>query len=244
MATPPRPIRPSRRVATPRVERPDIPEDVQVRLPGDVRRDVKANAPNAEVADDVLRALTIAGELVAEDRADEAMPLLRWSKQAVGRSAFVRELLGLAHYHQGQWHEAVAELRTYARLLARADQHHVIADCLRGLGRPPSDVADAVRELLEDRRAPADRRVEGLLVWAGALADADELSAARGVLRRADRDLLDEAGEEARLRWTYVVADLAERAGDVEHAVAAFRKVAAMPGDPYGAGERLDALEG
>lgn len=240
---PPRPLRPPARTAAPRVERPEVPEDVKVRLPSDVRRDVKSSSPNPDVADEVLRALTHAGALVADGAADEALPFLLWAKQAVGRSGYVRELLGIVRYQREEWREAVSELRAYQRLLAKHDQSHLVADALRGLGRSPAEVGEAVREMLDDDEVDAERRVEGIIIWASALADAGERSAARAVLRRADRTLLDQAGEEATLRLTYVVGDLAEQAGRLEDALAAFRRVASAEGDPYEAADRVAALE-
>ena len=90
--------------------------------------------------------------------------------------------------------------------------------------------------------APAERRLEALLIWAGAVADSGDLDAARAVLRRADKDLVDAAGEAARDRLTYVAGDLAARAGDTTGARRAFQRLVDTSEDPYDAEERLSAL--
>lgn len=241
MSTPPRPIRPHRAKVA-RVERPELPEDITIRQPGDVRRDVKSNAPDTDIADDVLRALTHAAALVDEERHDEALGILRWAKQAVGRAGYVRELLGICLYEMGSYQEALSELRAYGRLLAKRDQLHLVGDCLRGLGRSATEVGEAISPMLADPDVDALRRVEGLIVWVGALVDAGDCSVARAVLRRADTTMLEDAGEDARLRFTWMVGEVAAADGRVDEARSAFSVVAQADGDPLGATERLEAL--
>src|SRR5690606_20408852 len=115
-------------------------------------------------------------------------------------------------YLRGEFKAALTELRAYKRLSGRDDQDHLVADCLRGSGAPPAEVGEVVQAMVGGD-APADRRLEALLVWAGTVADAGDVAAGRAVLRRADRDLVDAAGPDARDRLTYVAGDLAERAG-------------------------------
>jgi hypothetical protein len=98
------------------------------------------------------------------------------------------------------------------------DQNHLIADCLRALGRGIEQVADAAEPLVTDPQAPEDRRAEAAIVWAAALADAGDLGAGRAVLRRfLERPRSGDAEHDLRVR--YVAADLAERAGTVTRSV-------------------------
>lgn len=239
------PIRPTRPKAprAARVERPRLPADIDIKVPADLRHDIRGATADQDVADDVLRAIVYATQLIEEESYDEAMPYVLWAKQAAGRSAFIRELLGILHYHREEWREAMTELRTYHRLLARADQAHLIADCLRALGRSPAEVGREVESMLADPKAHGERRVEAIIIWASSLADAGEFSAARAALRRVDRQLLGRAGEDATMRFTYVVGDVAERSGQLQDALKAFRHVATMEEDPYEAGERVVALQ-
>ena len=59
----------------------------------------------------------------------------------------MREVLGLALYGEERWQEALTELKAYRRMSGRADQNHIIADCLRALGRPAEAVPLAEEEL-------------------------------------------------------------------------------------------------
>lgn len=238
------PIRPTRKISprAARVERPRLPADVDIKVPADLRHDIRGATADQDVADDVLRAVVVATQYIEDEAYDEAMPYVLWAKQAAGRSAFIRELLGILHYHRGEWREAMTELRTYQRLLARADQAHLIADCLRALGRSPAEVGREVETMLADPKAHGERRVEAIIVWASALTDAGEYSAARAALRRVDRELLSRVGEDARMRFTYVVGDVAEKSGQLQDALKAFRRVASMEEDPYEAGERVVAI--
>jgi hypothetical protein len=149
--------------------------------------------------------------------------------------------LGVAAYLAGDYQRALNELRTYRRLSASLDQEHLVADCLRALGHSVAEVADTV-ELMLEADVPAERRVEALIVWANAVADAGDARAARAVLRRGTRALLDEAGNEATWRYQYAVGDLALRDGDEATARRALVPLADLPGDPYDLRERIVGL--
>jgi tetratricopeptide (TPR) repeat protein len=233
----PRPIRPAR----PRVEQPALPDDVEVDLPRPVIRELRQHIRNREVGDQVAVAMTMAAHAVEDDAPLEAVPYLDWAKQVAPRAPVIRETLAIAYYLAEDYKAALNELRAYRRLSASNDQDHLIADCLRATGRSTAEVAEVVEGMLA-ADAPADRCVEGLLVWAGAVADEGDLDAAGAVLRRASERLLAAAGEEAGERLAYVVADLHARAGDLDAAIAGFEQLAAMEDDPYSAGERLVEL--
>lgn len=224
------------------VARPVIPDDVDPWVPRGLRRAIGQQVRDLDTARDVQRAVAAGGRLLDEGRGDEAVALFSWAKMHASRVPDIREGLGVAHYQAGAFREAMQELRTYRRMSASHDQDHLIADCLRGLGRPVDEVAATVQELLDADGIPPDRQVEGLVVWAGALRDAGDIAGGRAVLRRADRDLLRRADDEAGARLAYLSADLAAADGDLETARAGFRRLADLPGDPLDAGARLAEL--
>jgi hypothetical protein len=235
---PRRPVRPNRED----IPKPDLPADVDVDLPRRVRTELRQSVKKAETADELMIALSVGAEAIDADEPEAALPYLLWAKSVAQRAVSIREALGVAYYLSGDFKLALSELRTYRRLSASPDQNHLIADCLRALGQPVSDVAEAAGELLQATDVEAARRVEVLLVWAGALADDGDVGAAKAVLRRADRQMLEDAGPEARERFQYMVGDLAARAGDVEAARAAWEPLARLEDDPYGLEERLAEL--
>lgn len=233
--------RPPRRPGV-RAPKPELPVGVEPQLPGNVRRELRQHVRGRELGDEVGLCVQLAGDAIDDDAPDEAVPYLEWAKQVAPRAPVIREALGVARYLSGDFKAALNELRAYRRLSGSPDQDHVVADCLRANGHPATEVGEVAQAMLESD-APADRRLEAILVWAGAVADGGDVAAARAVLRRADRALVDAAGEEARERLTYVAGDLAERAGETDAARRAFASLAALDEDPYDAGQRLAALE-
>lgn len=172
------------------------------------------------------------------DRYRDALTALRPVLDAAPDSASVRELHGLILYRLDRWKAAAKELRTFHELSGSYDQHPVIADCERALGRP-----DKVVELWDEiRRAGVDREVlvEGRLVMAGTLADGGRFDEAIELLRpegkfRRNPDL-------AHLRQWYALADLYERVGDLSRARELFARVAQAAPNLLDAPDRLAAL--
>ena len=95
----------------------------------------------------------------------------------------VRELYGLTLYRLGRWREAARELRAFHDLTGSFDQHPVIADSERALGRDKAVLAlwDALRQEGVDREV----LVEARLVVAGMMADRGDLEGAIALLGRA-----------------------------------------------------------
>lgn len=227
------------RRATPK---PDIPAQVSSDVPGSVWRELKGTAKDpAEVA----KALTIAGDAVAEGDLERALTYLRWAKAEAGRSSAVREALGIVLYHDEDYAGALSELQTYRRLSGRTDQNHLLADCLRATEREPAKVGEVVQEM-DPERDGMDRFVEGVIIWASALADDGDVEGGRAVLRQLleEIDLEDEDGEIPAhvMRLWYVAGDLAERSGASEQAGRWFRRLAAVDEDLFDVRERLARL--
>ena len=232
-----RPPRPAR----PRPQRPDLPDDATADLPRRVHGELRQHVRSSDLLDDVAVAMTLATRALEDDAPEDAIRYVVWCKDAAPRSPSVRETLAIALYLSGEYARALSELRAYRRLSGAQDQDHLIADCLRATGRSVAEVGAVVEGMLASD-APADRRLEAVLVWAGAVADAGDLVAAHAALRRADRELVAAAGPEARDRLTFVVGDLADRAGDHERAVRAFETLAGRQDDPYDVDARLARL--
>ncbi|MFG1892267.1 Replicase polyprotein 1ab [Micromonospora sp. NPDC049051] len=158
------------------------------------------------VAETVARHLVATGQLIDDDPA-EALAHALAARRLASRIAAVREAVGLAAYHAGEWQTAIAELRTYHRMSGLQSHLAVLADCERALGRPERAIdlfRGADREKLD--RAVA---TELLIVAAGARGDLGQKDAAVAMLQVPD--LTSETAESwtARLRYAYADALLA-----------------------------------
>lgn len=229
-----RPFRARRSSAPPK---PSLPSERPF-VAREVFRELKSAARPGEV-DDVVSAYASAGEALAEGDVRRALQLLTWAKSAAARSGAIREALGVAHYHAGDYPAAQRELMAYRRLSGRQDQNHLLADCARAAGQPDK-VAHYVEEMLA-AQTPAERVSEGLIVLAGDRADRGDL---QGALHTLERGELGPAYvEEHHVRLWYFAADLCARLGDVDGARDYLEAIAAVDPDYLDVGERLAALE-
>jgi hypothetical protein len=196
----------------------------------------RAVAPNrVERFEDRLKD---ASRAFRRERFDEARRILRPLAESAPTAESVRELLGLTYYRLGRWKLAVAELEAFRDLSGSAEQHPVLADCYRALGRHAK-----VEELWGDLRkaAPSAALVaEGRIVYAGSLADQGRLTDAISVLEASKPPT--RKPQEHHLRVTYALADLHERAGDVPRARQLFGIVAAADPELGDVEARLRAL--
>ncbi|MEX2101520.1 MAG: tetratricopeptide repeat protein [Actinomycetota bacterium] len=202
---------------------------------GEIRRAAKPGRADEAIAD--LERATVLLERgdprAAAREADKA-------KRSAPRAGVVREVLGLAHYGEEQWHEALTELQAYRRLSGRQDQNHVIADCQRALGHPEKAVA-LVTEALRDRELGIEVKAEAIVVGASALADQGRYDEALAMLRRAKTDA--EVGRGPALRVWYVTGSVLEQAGRLDEALTEFRKVARHDAGAFDVLERVARLE-
>jgi tetratricopeptide (TPR) repeat protein len=203
-----------------------------------------------ELADEITRTARPTDQQVAVSRLARAIELLergdpgaaaveaQKAKVAAPRASCIREVLGMALYGQGKWKEALGELKAYRRISGRNDQNHVMADCLRGMGRPAEAVPLAEEELRS--KVPNEAKAEAVVVAASALADQGRFAEALAFLGRA-RTRSDVA-EDYTLRLWYVRGDILVKAGRREEAAEEFRKI--MRHDPaaFDAAERLAEL--
>ena len=191
------------------------------RLPAEVVREVhRAGGRRGETMADRLGQAT---EAYAKDRYQEARSILRPLAHELPAVASVRELYGLVLYRMGSWKAALKELQEAATLGGSVDQHPVIADCYRALGRHRK--VEQTWDELRRGGASAEVMAEGRLVRAGDLADQGKLPEAIELLETA-------AGRELRrprldhLRQWYALGDLYERSGDIPRARSYFLRVA------------------
>jgi len=182
--------------------------------------------------------LARAAEAFSAGRERDAARLLRPLRDAYPDASAVRELLGLCQYRLGQYAAATKELEAFVELSNSVEQHPVLMDCARALGKHRR-----VEELWEELAAasPAGALVaEGRIVRAGDLADQGRLTEAIATLDR--RAVLPNRVQEHHVRVWYALADLYERAGDLPKARDLFLQIRRHDAGFADAAERLAAL--
>jgi len=187
---------------------------------------------------DAVSRLARAVELLERGDAGAAVAEATKAKQLSSRSAAVREVLGLALYGQGRWHDALTELKAYRRFSGRADQNHVIADCLRAVGKPHEAVPLAEEELRS--KVSNEAKAEAVIVAASALADQGRFAEALAFLGRAKTK--QDVSAPYTLRLWYVRGDILAKAGRRDEAAGEFRRIMRHDASAFDAAERLAEL--
>lgn len=173
------------------------------------------------------------------DRFEEARKILRPLAEAAPSAESVRELLGLTYYRLGRWKQAIAELEAFRDLSGSTEQHPVLADCYRALGRHAK--VEALWDDLKRSSPSAALVAEGRIVQAGSLADQGRLDDAIKLLEASKPPARKPQAHH--LRVTYALADLHERAGDVPRARQLFGIVAAADPELGDVAARLRSLQ-
>jgi tetratricopeptide (TPR) repeat protein len=214
-----------------------LPTDLDPRsLDREVREQLRPLARG--VAEQVSLRLVAAGELIDEEP-ETALAHTLVARRLASRIPAVREAVGLAAYHAGQWQTAIGELRAYHRMSGQLTHVAVLADCERALGRPERAI-DMYRATDRDQLAP-DEAVELLIVAAGARSDLGQHEAAVTMLQV--RELTAEEPWVARLRYAY--ADALLTLGRAAEAREWFARAAEVDEDATtDAAERLLDLDG
>ncbi|GFG96290.1 tetratricopeptide repeat protein [Mycobacterium timonense] len=178
---------------------PPIPPGVEAKqLAPDVRREL--STLDRATADAVARHLVAAGELLDEDP-EAALRHARAARARSSRIATIREAVGIAAYHCGDWSQALAEFRAARRMGSKSALLALIADCERGLGRP--------ERAIELARGPEAAELSGddadelRIVAAGARADLGQLEQALTVLSTPQLDPSRTGSTAARLFYAY-----------------------------------------
>jgi hypothetical protein len=162
----------------------------------------------------------------AERFTDAARILKRLSEDAPGAAA-VRELYGLTLYRMERWRQAAKELEAFRLLGGSTEQHPVLADCYRALGRH-GEVA-ALWDELKLASPSAELVTEGRIVMAGSLIDQRKVAEAVKLLEQGFS--IPKRPKEHHLRRAYALADGYERAGEVVRARDLFGRIRSF--DPW-----------
>lgn len=133
-----------------------------------------------------------------------------------------RELMGIILYRMARWKEAIEQLEKFRELTSSTEQHPVLADCHRALGRW-ADVEELWSELGQESPRP-EIVTEGRIVLAGAKADRDDIKGAIATLEHRWKRPKHPRGDQ--LRRAYALADLYDRAGKTARARELFKWVA------------------
>jgi tetratricopeptide (TPR) repeat protein len=207
-------------------------------LPNDVVSELRHMSRTGK-ADQAIARLERAVQLLEGGDARGAAIEAGKAKELAPRAPAVREVLGLALYSLERFSEALSEMQAYRRMSGRADQNHIIADCLRAVGRPDRAVPLA-EEALAARGVPLAAKTEAVIVAASALAEQGKVDHALGMLRRI-RTRDDVAGPEVMRVW-YVTANILEQAGQRREALREFRKILRHDSSAFDAAERAAQL--
>lgn len=151
-------------------------------------------------ADGVACHLVAAGMLLDED----PQAALRHAQAARSRSTritAIREAVGIAAYHCGDWAQALAELRAARRMGSKSALLPLIADCERGLGRPQRAIELAAGD--DAAKLEGDEADELRIVVAGARADLGQLEQALTVLSTPAVDPERTGSTVARLHYAH-----------------------------------------
>jgi len=207
-------------------------------LPAEALSELRETARPYAVAD-AARALADAVVALSEDGDPEAaVKAARVAKRAAPRAASVREALGIALYQVGDFGGARTELAAAQRISGRQDLAAMLADIERALGRPERAVA--LFERVDRSKLEPDTAAELLLVAASAYGDLGQPASGVALIRRHARWPTELADHH--LRLAYAEGALAEQAGDLPRARAAFTRVVRADPDFHDAADRLDRL--
>ena len=208
-----------------RRDEPALPPDIDPRrLSPEIRRELTTlDRVNAEM---VAKHLVAAGELLDDDP-EAALAHARAARARSGRIAAVREAVGIAAYHCGDWAQALAELRAARRIGSKSVLLPLIADCERGVGRP--ERAIELARSAEAAQLAGDDADEMRIVAAGARSDLGQLDQALTTLSTPPIDTARAGQTAARLCYAY--ADTLLALGREEEAVQWFLRAAAADVD-------------
>lgn len=195
---------------TPRHVGPAIPADIEAKqLAPEIRGEL--TTLDRVTADTVARHLVAAGLLLDEDP-EAALAHARAARARSGRIAAVREAVGIAAYHAGDWAQALAELRAARRMGSKSALLPLLADCERGVGRPERAI-----ELARSPEAAAltgDDADEMRIVAAGARSDLGQYEQALAILSTPQLDRTRTGQTASRLFYVYAETLLALERND------------------------------
>jgi tetratricopeptide (TPR) repeat protein len=188
-----------------RPQGPPIPAEIEAKqLSPEIRGEL--TTLDRATADVVARHLVAAGELLDDDP-EAALAHARAARARSGRIAAVREAVGIAAYHCGDWAQALAELRAARRMGSKSPLLPLIADCERGVGRP--ERAIELARTPEAAELTGDDADELRIVVAGARSDLGQHEQALAILSTPQLDRARTGQTAARLLYAYAETLLA-----------------------------------
>ncbi|TMK89582.1 MAG: tetratricopeptide repeat protein [Actinobacteria bacterium] len=233
-------VRPLRKAATKAVSRGGKPtprDRARRTAPADVATDISTKVPRGQAVN-VEQRLMEAAKAFERERYKDADRLLKPLAEHAPDVPAVRELYGLTLYRLGRWKAATNQLEAFRQLTGSVEQHPVLADSYRALGRHRK--AEQLWDELRTADAPGELVTEGRIVAGGSLADRSDIAGAIRLLEKGPVQVKRPKAHHIRL-W-YALADLYERAGDTPKARELFKKVVANEPDFADAAERAAAL--
>src|SRR5690348_1224380 len=182
-----------------RRDEPALPAEIDAKqLSPEIRRELTTlDRANAEM---VAKHLVAAGELLDDDP-EAALAHAKAARARSGRIAAVREAVGIAAYHCGDWAQALAELRAARRMGSKSALLPLIADCERGVGRPERAIELARGP--EAAQLTGDDADELRIVVAGARGDLGQHEQALAVLSTPALDPTRTGQTAAQLFYVY-----------------------------------------
>jgi tetratricopeptide (TPR) repeat protein len=214
------------------------PDRPRRKAPADVARDISSTVGSGR-AGRVEQRLMDAARTFERERYRDADRMLKVLLDRAPDVPAVRELYGLNLYRLGRWNEAAKQLEVFRQQTGSVEQHPVLADSYRALGRHAK--AQKLWDELRSADAPAEVVTEGRIVAAGSLADRGKLADAIRLLEKGPVRVKKPKPHHLRL-W-YALADLYERAGDNPRARDLFARVMQAEPDFADAAERCAALD-
>jgi len=191
--------------ASDRPSGPRLPDDVEAKqLSPEVRREL--TTLDKATADYVAKHLVMAGDLLEEDP-EAALEHARAARNRASRIAAIREAVGIAAYHCGDWAQALSELRAARRMGSKSPLLALIADCERGVGRP--ERAIELGRSPEAEQLTGDDADELKIVLAGARCDLGQPAQALALLSNPPLDSTRTGQTAARLFYVYAETLLA-----------------------------------
>lgn len=185
-------------------------------------RDV-ARVTDPRRTEKLVAKLAVAKVALERERYAEAKRVARSLLKELSGLAAVHEIIGLASYRLGQWRDATAALEMSRHMHEKVEHLPILADCYRAQRRW-SEV-DAIWTDLKQQSPAPDVMAEGRIVVAGSLADRGDIQGAIELMRKSIST--PRRVREYHLRQWYVLADLYDRAGDIQRAREFFSRVAA-----------------
>lgn len=186
---------------------------------------------------EVVARLLVATESSLDEDPALALRFALAAKKKASRVAMVREAVALAAYANGDYAQALSELRAVRRMTGSDEHVAMMADCERALGRPRKAL-EFLADIPESQLSPA-ARIEARLVAAGARRDLGQAEAAALILSIPDLSSTSDEEHIGRLRYAY--ADVLAALGRLDEARLWFARVADTEADTDAA-DRLNEI--